>query len=597
MSDSPIISIVIPAYNGRDVLALTLDSIAQADFDMSAIEVIVVDDGSTDGTYEAFAGKQYPYGFTILKTTNQGQSAATNAAIRQARGEYIFSSAQDIIFHRDLFNEHLAWHQQQPGEDIVVLGSLPYAPGLKISPFMYYLVTGGWQFGYFLIKDVSGVPPQFLYAPNFSLKKTVFERVGLFDEDFRFGYQDTELGIRLANSGVRIEYNAKAIGYHNDVKELRSFCNRQEVIGASLVALIEKQPGYEALHHLFDRILSYGLSFSPVYLDHLWQTVEEAEKDLLGRSRGYEAAWEKAYVQKIPVSELDRGEQELVVLCKRLFAAFENLMWHHWAKGLLLKYIEVHGAGETARLIKGRYIRKQMSLQQRDIINTNLHKYSLDIGAVASSKCLISLIIHGIDSYRQCFERLHDFIIPGGDIYNFQLVLVLPEGIATDDQISKLQSVAEVVVADTINRGIARAMGKCRAEIACVVSMSTQIDYEITKKLSGLVFNKVAEVGILGGSMPLADGRKLRIGYEINRSGQYIPLVEKKFNPQGMKPVPVANPEYFVMRKRAFDTIDATGKLHDDAGDVWNARLCEIAAEVGIGVYHLPKLVAHSSVA
>lgn len=140
-------------------------------------------------------------------------------------------------------------------------------------------------------------------------------------------------------------------------------------------------------------------------------------------------------------------------------------------------------------------------------------------------------------------------------------------------------------------------MGKCRAEIACVISMSTQIDYEITKKLSGLVFNKIAEVGILGGSMPLADGRKLRIGYEINRSGQYIPLVEKKFNPQGMKPVPVANPEYFVMRKRAFDTIDATGKLHDDAGDIWNARLCEIAAEVGIGVYHLPKLVAHSSVA
>lgn len=597
MTHTPIFSVVIPAYNGRDALALTLDSIARADIDMASIEVIVVDDGSTDGTYEAFAGNQYPYGFTILKSSNKGQSAATNAAIRQARGEYIFSSAQDIIFHRDLFNEHLAWHQRQLGEDIVVLGSLPYAPDVNITPFMYYLVTGGWQFGHFLIKDILNVPPQFLYAPNFSVKKSVLERVGLFDEDFPFGYQDTELGIRLANSGIRIEYNANAIGYHNDVKELRSFCNRQEIVGASLVALIEKHPGYEALHHLFDRILSYNLSFSEVYLDHLWLSVEETEQDLLGRKKGYEAAWEKAYVQKIPVSELDRVEQETVVVCKRLFAAYENLMWHHWSTGLLLKYIDVHGAGETARLIKGRYIRKQMSLQQRDIIKSNLTKHSLDIGPVASSKCLISIIIYGSDSYRQCFERLHDFIIPGGELYNYQLVLVLPEGTATDDQISKLQSVAEVVVAQTINRGIVEAMGKCSAEVACIVSMSTHIDYEISKKLSSLLFNKIAEVGILGGSMLLGDGKKLRIGYETNSSGQYIPLVERKFDRRGMKPVPVAIPEYFIIRKRAFNTINTSGKLHDEDGDIWNARLCEIAAEAGIGVYHVPELLARSSAA
>jgi glycosyltransferase involved in cell wall biosynthesis len=137
---SPLFSVVIPSHNGRERLALTLDSIARAEFDLSRVEVVVVDDASTDGTLEAFRDRRYPYRLAIHRVEFRSQSAATNEAIRRATGTYVLSSAQDILFHKDMFARHLAWHEKLAGEDVAVLGYLPYPEALPVSPFMYYQI-------------------------------------------------------------------------------------------------------------------------------------------------------------------------------------------------------------------------------------------------------------------------------------------------------------------------------------------------------------------------------------------------------------------------------------------------------------------------
>ena len=85
--NAPFFSIVIPAYNRRDVIGDTLAScMAQS---WSDCEVIVVDDGSSDGTPDVVAGhaRRFP-GIRLLTTVNRGPAAARNLGVREARGKY-----------------------------------------------------------------------------------------------------------------------------------------------------------------------------------------------------------------------------------------------------------------------------------------------------------------------------------------------------------------------------------------------------------------------------------------------------------------------------------------------------------------------------
>ncbi|MDD4887932.1 MAG: glycosyltransferase family 2 protein, partial [Thiomonas sp.] len=112
-----LVSVVIPAYNARNTLAQTLDSLfAQTHRNL---DVVVVDDGSTDGTaevLEAFAGR-----VRVIRQANAGIAVARNASVQAARGDYIALLDADDLCRPDRIAMQLRYLQTHP--DILLCSS------------------------------------------------------------------------------------------------------------------------------------------------------------------------------------------------------------------------------------------------------------------------------------------------------------------------------------------------------------------------------------------------------------------------------------------------------------------------------------------
>ena len=100
MTDSPLVTIIVPAYNEADDIAATLDRLTRLDY--PAIEIVLIDDASTDETVaiaEGFAGK---INLRILRQeANRGVAAARNVGLRQAHGEIVIILNADVLLPAD----------------------------------------------------------------------------------------------------------------------------------------------------------------------------------------------------------------------------------------------------------------------------------------------------------------------------------------------------------------------------------------------------------------------------------------------------------------------------------------------------------------
>lgn len=93
----PRLSIIIPTHNRRDLLRRCLEYLGHQELDPAEFEVIVADDGSSDGTAEMVEGLKTAYGLSVLRLEKCGKPAARNAGIKRARGEVCLFLDDDVI--------------------------------------------------------------------------------------------------------------------------------------------------------------------------------------------------------------------------------------------------------------------------------------------------------------------------------------------------------------------------------------------------------------------------------------------------------------------------------------------------------------------
>lgn len=240
-----ILTVIIPTYNRKDILKKCLNAIFNQTYPQSNYEIIVIDDGSTDGT-EALVKSllnDSPCALRYFKQKNKGPATARNVGITNASGKVVLFIGDDIIATSTLLEEHYNWHKRYSHDNIAVLGYVTWVPGAKVTLFMEWLEQSGVQFGYSLIRDSADVPYNFFYTSNVSVKRDFLLKYGLFDEDFPYAaWEDIELAYRLAGEGLRIVYNSAAVGYHEHQVCPRSFCKRSRLAGKAMAILHQKHP-------------------------------------------------------------------------------------------------------------------------------------------------------------------------------------------------------------------------------------------------------------------------------------------------------------------------------------------------------------------
>lgn len=211
---TPRVSVVIPTWNAADLLAQALASLAAQSF--TDFEIIVVDNGSTDGTRERLA-RDFAAVRVVPLPRNLGFAAATNRGIAAAAGEIVVCMNNDVLAEPGWLAALVAALDARPDAGSVASKMLDAKRPGVIDSAGDTMSLVAWNFG-------KGEPdgPRFSAAREVlsacagaaAYRRALFDAVGTFDETFFAWFEDVDLGLRAQLAGFRCWYEPAAVVHH-----------------------------------------------------------------------------------------------------------------------------------------------------------------------------------------------------------------------------------------------------------------------------------------------------------------------------------------------------------------------------------------------
>jgi glycosyltransferase involved in cell wall biosynthesis len=240
------LTVVIPTHNRKRILEKVLGAFFRQRQPIPSFTILVVDDGSEDGTSDLVAqlAASAPVPVMYYYQENRGLAAARNSGIRNVTGEVLLFCDDDIVPAENLVAEHLRMHQEHPEPNVAVLGCTVWSPELRVTPFMRWYGESG------ALLDLKGIERKIdldvlhFYGGHMSLKPEFMKAHGMYDEDFTtYGWEDFELGYRLFQRGLRLLYNPCALGYHYQTMTFADACRRAQMVEAGRRAIAQREAG------------------------------------------------------------------------------------------------------------------------------------------------------------------------------------------------------------------------------------------------------------------------------------------------------------------------------------------------------------------
>ncbi|MEE9190605.1 MAG: glycosyltransferase family A protein [Candidatus Neomarinimicrobiota bacterium] len=190
------ISVIIPVYNSARFIHDTINNILKQS--MTPFEIIVIDDGSTDGSGElvktTYPDIQYRY------QNNQGPAAARNAGLKIARGNAIAFQDSDDLWPKNKLELQAAYLNQNPAVDIILGQTQVYVQRSNSSGEKIYVK----------FKD----PWPALMFHSALIRKGVFETAGFIDETFQYA-EEVDWFLRAKEIGVDIRFIKETVLFYH----------------------------------------------------------------------------------------------------------------------------------------------------------------------------------------------------------------------------------------------------------------------------------------------------------------------------------------------------------------------------------------------
>lgn len=202
------VSVVIPTYNRRPILEKCLLALEQQQACplIDRYEVVVVDDGSTDGTPDWLRqnATRFPH-VRLIEQSHGGPAEGRNRGVDHAQGDVIVFIDSDLV----VTPSFLACHAKALERHWITAGDrLAFTYGAVVNTANFDHPTTERH----KLRDLSWA---YFATGNVAIDRTVLEESGLFDTGFRlYGWEDLELGERLRRMGVRLIKCPEAVGYH-----------------------------------------------------------------------------------------------------------------------------------------------------------------------------------------------------------------------------------------------------------------------------------------------------------------------------------------------------------------------------------------------
>jgi glycosyltransferase involved in cell wall biosynthesis len=250
----PKVSVVMPAYNAAAYIEEAIQSVLRQTF--RDFEIVVIDDGSTDGTAEVVAATGAPV--RLLRQANGGAASARNRGIEAARGEFVAFLDADDLWHPRMLRAQLEAFARQP-EAGLVFTNCWYTDGRRILPLTRTAqrrAAEGWVFRALLAEN-------FVMTTTVMVRRECLERVGMFDESLPVS-EDYDLWMRIARH-YRFAFVSEALGRYR-LHAGGTFLNLEKRYAArrrileKLIAGIGDDPAYAAALEQFRFSTEYRIA-------------------------------------------------------------------------------------------------------------------------------------------------------------------------------------------------------------------------------------------------------------------------------------------------------------------------------------------------
>ncbi len=238
------VSIIVPTYNRRASVCRLLQALDEQTYPLDRFEVLVIDDGSDDGTPDLLRSLGTAYALRVLEQAHQGPAEARNLGVTNAAADLVLFLDDDVVPSQDLIAIHLATHAAE-GPKAVVIGPMMPPHDWARSPWVRWEEEKlQSQYDAMLAGEWAATERQF-YTANSSLERQLFLDAGGFDARFKRA-EDVELGYRLRNLGARFIFTPAADVLHYASRTFTAWQRTPYQYGRYDV-IMSREKGHEAL--------------------------------------------------------------------------------------------------------------------------------------------------------------------------------------------------------------------------------------------------------------------------------------------------------------------------------------------------------------